>query len=74
MNIYEIFGLIAAAVGLIAAVATIVSFMWNLKKDLLSKFDVLNIRIDKLDIDMRDQGKRIDHLYSMFVDLVSKLK
>lgn len=67
MNIYEILGSLAAFL-------TIVGFMWSLKKDLLSKFDVLNIRIDKLDTDMRDQGKRIDHLYSMFVDLVSKLK
>ncbi len=70
MNIYEI-------LGLLAAVVTISGFMWSIKKDLGAKFDVLNIRIDKLDTDIRQQGAktdaRIDKLYSMFVDLVVKL-
>jgi FtsZ-interacting cell division protein ZipA len=71
MNIYEV-------IGLVAAVVTILGFMWSIKKDLASKFD-------KLDTDMRIQSKRTDQqlcsqsartdkLYEMFVDLVTKMK
>ena len=78
MNIYEV-------IALVAAVVTIIAFMWSIKKDLAGKFEKLGNDITKLDTDMRLQSKRtdqqlashsarIDKLYEMFVDLVSKMK
>jgi hypothetical protein len=64
MNIYEI-------LGVLAAVVTIIGFMWTIKKEINLKFDQ---RFDRLESNMNDQGKRIDKLYCMFVDLVTKMK
>ncbi len=64
MNIYEI-------IGLFSAVITILAFMWSIKRDINFKFDS---RFDRLENDMKIQGNRIDKLYSMFVDLVTKMK
>ncbi len=71
MNIYEVSGLIVSVI-------TIIGFMWSIKKDINYKFDLrfdnLENHMKHLENDMKDQGKRIDNLYSMFVDLVSKMK
>lgn len=62
-----IFEILAAT----AAFLTILGFMWSIKREINFKFDR---RFDILEADMKAQGMRIDKLYSMFVDLVTKMK
>jgi len=67
MYIYEILGSVAAFL-------TIIGFMWNIKKDLGSKFDSLHrdmqAQITRIDL----QSQRTDKLYDLMMDMISKIK
>lgn len=66
MNIYEI-------LGVLAAVVTIIGFMWSIKRDLGMKFDSLHTdmqaQIQRIDL----QAQRTDKLYTLMMDLVYKI-
>lgn len=67
MHIFE-------TLGIFAAVVTIVGFIWSLKRDITRKFDSLHedmkAQIQRIDL----QSQRTDKLYSMFVDLLTKMQ
>lgn len=54
---------------------TVIVFLYvmlrNFKKDIK---DDINSHLDRLDVNMKDQGKRIDHLYQISVELLRERK
>ncbi len=67
MNIYEVSWMVAAVIAILA-------FMWSLKRDLGAKFDSLHTdmqaQLQRIDL----QAQRTDKLYTLMMDLVTKMK
>lgn len=58
MDMYLIINLVAMAAGLATIIGTFYAVIRNLKMD-------LGARIDKIDLDVKTQNKRMDHMFEI---------